>query len=750
MSNVLSSTDQLTVYTQPKPFTILQPTSCPPRGIGIIVDPSCWVEAIDRVLTTRDVVAIDFETRGTDPTLPDNYIVGMGLAGSDFNYYLHRIGNEELFDHMLEHLIGSDVRFIAHNVYFDGQWIYARKGPAPAFLQWHLNWESCTYALYRKLATEGWVGQRWSLKDAMTDLLLWESANDDGISQWLVANGYTNGSGNALKGEMWRCPPEILGEYCLLDAEATYLLYTRILRPAMERFPELQRFHQQDFLHLIRRLIEQKLHGILVDREGLIAARDEILSELGPMECWIREESDIAEPIHQWEENKLAEYDEREPPQYRKRPKMGAEPAQFKKDGNTSKVWIKWCEKRDRPPVRSKAWEKWENRRQEILGGLDEAYRFNLRSGDHLRWLFFDALGFEPTEFTKGGQPKCDTDTMRRYGPGGAALEKFHLLHKELGFVTAYIELTEHRDTVHPGFRSPGTLTGRLSGTEPNVQQVPKSRRFLQCLRARPGHVWIDADFTALEPVVATELSGDPELMKVFGPNAPAGSDIYLHTGAGLPQFRDQIVAAGYDSENLTAEGAAHAKKAVKPLRAICKVLYLSSQYGAGPNKIWRTLTADGVDISLEQVRELHEQYWEYYQGIKSWEKQLRKEHRENRGFVINGIGRPIGVHEDSDRKFDKRKDIVNRVVQSTGHDILVQYLYGLCQLLDIEGIHWKPIIVDFHDEVLVEVPEEEAEAAIACFRRAQDQLNAQLGGTIPLRINPVIVKTLADAKLED
>ncbi len=178
-------------------------------------------------------------------------------------------------------------------------------------------------------------------------------------------------------------------------------------------------------------------------------------------------------------------------------------------------------------------------------------------------------------------------------------------------------------------------------------------------------------------------------------------------------------------------------------------MLYLSSQYGAGPRKIWRTLRKDGVDIELEQVEQLHEQYWEYYAGIKQWEKQLRLEHRVNKGWVLNGIGRPIGVHQDSDRKRDKRKDIVNRVVQSTGHDLLVRYLRTLSEGLDATGLQWQPIIWDFHDECIIEVPEADAEMALETFREAQDILNAELGGTIPLRINPVVVRTLADAKLE-
>lgn len=749
MSTVISQSDQLTVYTQPRPFAVIRPERLPPRNIGLIVDPTCWVDAIDTVIRVScepgEVVALDFETRGTDPTLPDNYIVGMALVGSEFAYYFDRTQDPDGFDRLLIELVESDVRLIAHNVYFDGSWSLHQCGV-------HLKWEACTYALYRLLATEGWTGQRWGLKDAMTDVLLWDDTNEEGIDGWLVSNGYHTPQGRPVKQEMWRVPAEILGQYCILDAEATYLLYTRVLRPAMQRFPALEEYFRNDFLPLILRLIEQKLHGILVDREQLLRAQAEITAELGPLEEYIRTESELAPHISAWEKLRYEEFRETEPAHYRKAPKLGAEPAYHLKDGVTvSKTWLNWNRKRTAPPVESLVWKKWEEKRSSIAAGENPDYKFNLRSGDHLRWLFYDRLGHQPLEYTKGGQPKCDTDTLRAFGAGGAEIEKFHLLHKELSFVEAYLELTETRPTVHPGFMVPGTLTGRLSGKEPNIQQVTKSRRFLSALRARPGHVWIDADFTALEPVVLTELSRDPQLMQVFGPEAKPGADIYLHTGLGFEQYRDQIIAAGYDPENITPEGTAACKRALKRERSdIFKPFYLSSIYGAGAGKKYKTLRQNGANIPFDVVKDMNDGFWDFYAGIKGYERNLREEHRINKGWVANGIGRPIGVHQDSDRKFDKRKDIVNRVVQSTGHDLLVRYLRILCGILDNYGIHWKPIIIDFHDEVLIEVPEAEQELTIQAFRMAQSELNCELQGLIPLRINPVVVHTLADAKLED
>lgn len=726
---LISSTDALTTYAQELPFALLKPKLCPPRtGLYTGTD---LTEICDRLEQSHTPIAIDFETRGTDPTLPDTYSVGMGLAGASLCVY---ISNRSIIDELIYFLIDKQIPCIAHNVSFDGQWVFHKYGR-------HLNWHACTYALYRHTATEGWPGQKWGLKQAMTELLQWQDTNTAELDQWLTDNGYINQSKNVQYGEMWRAPAEILGKYCALDAEATYLLYTEILEPVMLQFPELVEYHTNEFMTLTRTLIEQRLRGLAVDRPALEAAHNEITGELEPVEKWLRTESVLAPHIQQWQSTKLVEFLATMPEKYLKS-KLGAEPAKFTSKGTVSKNWSKWYEKSLLPPVVSKTWENWCIKQAAIISGENKLATFNLRSGDHLRWLFYDALGYKPHEFTETGLPKVDTDSLHQFGEAGQALEKLLLLHKEHGFTTKYLELTESRNTIHPGFRVPGTLTGRLSGVEPNIQQVPKSRRFLNTLVARPGHVWIDADFSSLEPVVTAEFSNDPTLMAIYGPKSDPGADIYLHTGAGIPALAGAIRASGYIPEKtITLEIAAHTKKVCKRERAICKTLFLGANYGAGARKIYKTLVMQGVDVSFDEVQTIHKQFWELYSGVKRFEWKLKDEWRSNGGWIMNGIGRPLGIHADY------TKDIVNRFSQSTGHDILVKYVHVLVPFLNY--IEWYPIIMDFHDEVIIEVREEDAERAIDLFKQAEVELNRKLGGTIPLRINPIVCHSLADAKLE-
>ena len=125
----------------------------------------------------------------------------------------------------------------------------------------------------------------------------------------------------------------------------------------------------------------------------------------------------------------------------------------------------------------------------------------------------------------------------------------------------------------------------------------------------------------------------------------------------------------------------------------------------------------------------MHAGFWALYGGIKAWEKELVRQWRTNGGWVLNGIGRPLGVDEAY------VKDIVNRVCQSTGHDIYVLWLDIAVRLLQESGMTWHPLVADLHDAGYFEVEEARAQEALDLLvGPAYDELNRWLGGLIPLR----------------
>ena len=301
----------------------------------------------------------------------------------------------------------------------------------------------------------------------------------------------------------------------------------------------------------------------------------------------------------------------------------------------------------------SKNWTKWYARMDLINRRQDPDYCFNIQSGPQLRELLYNRLGYEIKILSEKGEPSVAVKALSVMGGIGAILSERIGLVKELGYIEKYLELTVDRPCIHPSFRTPGTVTGRLSSKEPNLQQVSKTKAMMSLFVARPGKVWVDLDFSALEPVVATEYSQDENMMQIYGDGRPA-NDIYIFTMAHIPGMEDRARALGYDPYNPSKESLARVKKEMKKERSICKIVVLASQYGAGINKVKQILEEQEIFLSYEEVRNIHEGYWELFAQVKDFSRSLQFERKRNKGFILNGVGRPMAIPEEFE------KDIVH------------------------------------------------------------------------------------------
>ncbi len=706
-----------------------------------------------------EILFIDYETKGNQPHKDDTYVIGIGLSNSLGSIYIDlRTSYKKCWDDFCYFIFESNIACGAHNVAFDGLWSLRDFG------LW-FNWAVCTYGAYRHLASEGFNGQKWGLKSVQVDVLGWEETNEAELDQWLIDNGYKLQSGNADKTKMHLAPPDILGYYCALDAESTYLFYTYILKPLFQKFKQYQAYHTTYFLNLVRSISEGYLRGIEIDRAKMQAYSAKLTEQITERQhAFYR--GDIEEAVKSFNEMKLQELRSREPhPAYKKREELGLEPPKYRKDGQLSSTWKRWNEKRERlaatPPQETLHHINWRKRleRATDLAGryaslsaeeMEEAVNlelFNIKSSKQKAWLFYNALGYQPVKYTETGEPAIDDSALRLLGQQGKSLIEINELIKEKSYVDAALEYA-HRDVIHVALKIPGTLTGRCAGTGGfNLQQQPKTRGYLEAFRPRQGYAWIDIDLTAVEPCVLTELSRDPAMLSIYGPEAKA-NDIYLFVAAQIPGLQETIRATGYDPYNPTPEAIAKAKKECKAIRQLCKTVVLASQYGAGPAKIAETLKADGVEKTIEEVQAIHQAYWQLFAGIKAYEKYLVNQWTRNGGWVLNGIGRPICVAQDY------LKDIVNRVVQSTGHDLLLLYSKIVRDMLIAAGIEFYPVIADFHDQIIFEVREEQKDLAWDLIsKKAFDELNNCLGfGThsvVRIKGSGGIVTNLADAKCE-
>lgn len=748
------------------------------------------------------VIAVDIETKGTQAADPDTRIVGIGIADAQNILYIDfETNGKEVNQFVLNFLSEYTGGLVAHNAFFDGAFLQRECG------KW-LDWKYDTYALYKQIETGGFPGQKWGLKDAQLQLLNWDHKGDVQLDEWLVRNGhvadikkdekegyvfvedYVSEAGEhkgprwckPRKSEMWRAPAQILGYYCGLDAASTWQLLHEVILPSIkgQAWEDIFWFYNHVFLENVRLHVDQQLHGITIDKPMLEAYYERLQERISHHYTEFVNHPDVRPFADERNAKILAECDSSEPAKYKKM-KWPKEPKKIKKNGEISQVWLTWEQKtkelEEKGPDLSMNWVNWKEKRDKLAS----EEHLNLNSSQQMQWLFYEKLEYpilirtyqggtlEPEEYIfdfKAKEykpnpelkkwlktsPSTGVKALPGFGEAGKLLGRQKDEEKELTYVRACLEhLIQDEEgnwRLHPQFRMPGTLTCRLAGSGGlNLQQIPKSREYLECWKPKPGKVWIDCDHTSLEQVVLAELSRDPALMKVYGPDAPPHQDIYLFNGAQLPGLGEKILAAGYHPDYPTEEWVAKVKKECKHERGISKVITLGSSYGMGKKKLRMTLKMEGIEISKDEATALYDAYWKLYAGIKEYEKELKHEWKTNNGWMLNGIGRPVALPEGD--KFEK--DIINRVIQSTGHDIHMLYIYICDQLFREAGIEVRGIVWDFHDQSIIECDEQDKEIVYEIMgTKAYQVLNDKyLKGAIRLKGDPQYIRSMACAKCE-
>jgi DNA polymerase I-like protein with 3'-5' exonuclease and polymerase domains len=681
--------------TTSQSYLILNPVKSEPRPVdAILVNPN--IEQLEKVWPTENTLAIDFETKGTDASHPEFQVIGLGVASASRVIYVHIVGlSSECTQFIKSKLEKADLT--AFNVMFDAAALYSWLGI------W-ANWKWCSYGLFKQLASEGFVNQRWNLEEAQYTLLSWPESQKDIIQEWLLEHGFGTGT-HPDKSQMWRVPSEILGPYCAADADAAWQLLNLVFIPYLDHFAGLKIYHERYFITLIRLLIEQQFNGVAIDVPQLVSYNKQLVADIAKERDLFLHHPQVYPHVQEFQQAQVDEHKKKEPKATTKK-------------GDTSKNWIKWNDK---------------------LKLVESTTQFNLNSDQQLRWLFYDRLRYPIRLRTESGQPAISGKVLPALGEAGKVLIGYNDLTKEQGYVQGCLEF--HRDgIIHVQMKPSGTLTGRSAGTGGlNIQQIPHSEGYMKTWVARPGCVWVDCDFTALEPTVLAELSEDPTLMKLYGPDAKP-NDIYLFNGAHIRGLKETI-RKYYNPDFPTKESIKLAKEKCKRERSISKVITLASSYGAGVNKLYETLTLSGIDVNFDEVKEMRDSYWHLYQGILRYQDVLNDQWQTNQGFVYNGLARPLAVAPEL------TKDLVNRVVQSTGHEILTMYLYFIDQLRIQRRVDFIFVIADFHDETIVECKEEDGPKVMQLFNDALELTNQELNGIIKLKANPVTVKNLWQAK---
>jgi DNA polymerase I-like protein with 3'-5' exonuclease and polymerase domains len=223
-------------------------------------------------------------------------------------------------------------------------------------------------------------------------------------------------------------------------------------------------------------------------------------------------------------------------------------------------------------------------------------------------------------------------------------------------------------------------------------------------------------------------MSQDKNMLKIYGDSGES-HDVYLFVAAFFEAHKNRVLEHYSLNGNGSKENLELIKGILKPERKDTKAPYLGWCYGLGAN----TLAFD-KQISVEEARSTLRSIDTAFPGKQRLHNFLVKEWRANRGWVLNVRGRPITVHKD------KLHDIVNRVTQSGGHDLLMRLLFHKWNYIKEHKVDARPYIVEVHDESVFLCNNEDLERFKEAVQFAFDKLNEELGWNVKLKHGGITV----------
>jgi DNA polymerase-1 len=320
---------------------------------------------------------------------------------------------------------------------------------------------------------------------------------------------------------------------------------------------------------------------------------------------------------------------------------------------------------------------------------------FNLGSPKQLAGLLFGELGLPVKRASKSG-PSTDS----------SVLEQLTELHPLPGLVLAWRSLTKLDGTyvsvlpglvhprtgrVHTRFHQAVAATGRLSSADPNLQNIPirseDGRRIRAAFVAAPGHLLVSADYSQIELRVLAHLCGDPDLQQAFRD----GADVHARTAAQLFGVAERDVS--------------------RAQRATAKTVNFGILYGMSATRLARE-----QQLSRKEAQALIERYFARYPAIERWKAQALEEARSS-GMTRTLLGRARrlpDLHAKGRQQVAAAERMaVNTPIQGSAADIIKVAMVELEARLARE-LPTTKLLLQVHDELLLEAPEAEAEAAAA------------------------------------
>ena len=321
--------------------------------------------------------------------------------------------------------------------------------------------------------------------------------------------------------------------------------------------------------------------------------------------------------------------------------------------------------------------------------------QFNLASPKQLAEILFEKLEIPVVKKTAKGAPSTKEEVLQELALD-YPLPKVLLEHRGLAKLkSTYTDklptmINASTKRIHTSYHQAGTATGRLSSSDPNLQNIPirtsEGRRVRQAFIAPPGHCLIAADYSQIELRIMAHLSGDQNLLKAF----EQGQDVHSATAAEV---------FGVNLAQVTPDQ-----------RRSAKAINFGLIYGMSAFGLARQL-----NISRKQAAEYIELYFSRYPGVQNYMNQVRHAAAEN-GYVETHFGRRLYLPEINSRNGMRRqaaeRTAINAPMQGTAADIIKLAMINVDNWVQSHQLKSR-MIMQVHDELVLEVPEDEYQQVV-------------------------------------
>ncbi|TET27646.1 DNA polymerase I, partial [Candidatus Aerophobetes bacterium] len=349
--------------------------------------------------------------------------------------------------------------------------------------------------------------------------------------------------------------------------------------------------------------------------------------------------------------------------------------------------------------------------------------KFNINSSKQLGQILFEKLNLPPVKKIKTGYSTNEEvlQTLCLIRPSLKKILDYRQLFKlESTYIRPFPGLINPRTgRIHTSFNQTVTATGRLSSSQPNLQNIPIrnkfGEKFRQAFIAEEGNLFLSADYSQIELRILAHLSGDPNLKKAFDRN----EDIHQQTAAEIFNVLPL---------QLTSQ-----------MRRLAKVVNFGIVYGISSYGLARDL-----GISQKEAEEYIQHYFQRYPQVKEYLGQVVKKARE-KGYVRTLLGRKRYLPGilSSNRKMREMAEraAINTPIQGGAADLIKLAMVNLEKRFREEELEaW--IILQIHDELIFEVPERELDET---RRIVKEEMEGAMKLSVPLVVETKVGKNWAE-----